>query len=261
MPTLNAQVVYQGLTIKYHTSKPPTPVQQMKLHASYQLAKTMLGKVISEITAIRTAIKQNPFANSVSPLTRKILVHHFHLAEGKDKAAMEQLSTDLGKILSVYRATKTGLDGPMVISDAYASVLRKQNRGIMGATADRGYVSARRDHSQPAKASGLFPRFDPDLAGGTKYSTGLKGSVHIDFDLLLSDSKLSIARTIIHESTHKFRDTEDHAYAWYHQSNVNGTPYNQLTKAEAMDNADSFAYAAVCVYKKKLLTGPINTLS
>jgi hypothetical protein len=259
MPTLNAQVVYQGLTIKYHTSKPPSPVQQVKLHGSYQLAKAMLDKVISEITEIRAAIKRNPFANSVSPLTRTILVHHFHLAEGKDKAAMEQLSTDLGKILGVYRATSNGLNGPTTISDAYSDVLKQAALGNV-VTADRGYVGKRHDHSKPQIAPGKFPLFAANLPNN-KYSAAGLGSIHIDFDLLTTDSKLSIARTIIHESTHKYKDTEDHAYAWYHQSNVNGTPYNQLTKAEAIDNADSFAYAAVCIYKKKLLTGPINTLS
>jgi lysine-specific metallo-endopeptidase family protein len=255
MPTLNAQVIYQGLTIKYHTTKPVTTVQQMKLFASYELAKKILDKVVSEIQSIKSAMISGS-KSGANAMTRNILVHHFHLDEPHDKASKEQWTKDLNHILSFYQATKTGLSGPTTISDAYSDVVKGAS-----ATADRGYVGKRHDHSQPLLPSGHFPIFTGDLKGGTKYSPGRLGSVHIDFDLLNTDSKLSIARTIIHESTHKYKDTEDHAYAWYHQTTVAGTAYNELTKAEAMDNADSYAYAAICIYKKQLLTGPINTLS
>jgi hypothetical protein len=269
MPTLDTTVVYQGLTIKFHSSHAPTELQKMKLYSSFALAKTILDKVIAEIQTIISELerikKKQLLQMSMTSITRQILVHHFHLTLPKDKddPALTTFSNDLKKILGFYRATRAGLNGPMTISDAYAGVLRKLARGVANPSADRGYVSARRDHTQPAKATGLFPRFDPDLAGGTKYSTARKGSVHINFDLLNTDSKLSVARTIIHESTHRFKDTEDHAYAWYHQTNVDpgDKAYNELDKDEAMDNADSYAYAAICIYKKKLLTGPINTLS
>jgi hypothetical protein len=214
-----------------------------------------LSKVIKDIESIHGLLKNNNSTFNLDSITKQVLIHHFHLGEPGDLKSLKKLATDLEGILGVYRATSNGLNGPTTISDSYSDVLQGNST-----SPDRGYVGKKHDHSKPAISPGVFPLYTANRPNN-KYSASRLGSIHINFDLLLTDSKLSVARTIIHESTHKYRDTEDHAYAWYHRSNVNGTPYNQLTKAQAMDNADSYAYAAICIHKKKLLTGPIDTLS
>jgi hypothetical protein len=52
---------------------------------------------------------------------------------------------------------------------------------------------------------------------------------------------LSYARVIIHEATHKYLCTADEAYA--HQDTYAG-----LSLAKTLNNADSYAWAAVSLY-------------
>lgn len=68
-----------------------------------------------------------------------------------------------------------------------------------------------------------------------------KGEMHVSFANLENYSLLSYARVIIHEATHKFFDTEDHAYA--HQDT-----YGTLSLTQCLENADSYAWAAISLY-------------
>lgn len=54
--------------------------------------------------------------------------------------------------------------------------------------------------------------------------------IHVDFDTLNQGNEF--ARTIVHEASHKFVGTEDHAYM----------PANNLTPDQGQTNADSYAY-------------------
>ena len=73
-----------------------------------------------------------------------------------------------------------------------------------------------------------------------------RGSIHVNFQQLLKEEKqvsaLRVARTIIHEASHKFCNTQDHAYA-------TDAGYRVLQDHEALWNADSYAYTAVSLYK------------
>lgn len=62
-----------------------------------------------------------------------------------------------------------------------------------------------------------------------------RGSIHVEFNLLKQALRPVVSMTIIHEASHKFCGTKDHAYAYDPQ-------YKRLTRAEAADNADSYAY-------------------
>ena len=54
----------------------------------------------------------------------------------------------------------------------------------------------------------------------------------------------SAVKTLIHEASHKFAGTLD--YAYIHQAN-----YKTLTMPQAVNNADSFAFAAISNYQQK----------
>lgn len=84
-------------------------------------------------------------------------------------------------------------------------------------------------------------------AGYTKGNPTQQGSIHLAFDLLGTYSETAIARIIAHEATHKFADTEDHAYM--HEARWTG-----MTMGQACDNADSYAYAACSVLRNRLIT-------
>ena len=68
-----------------------------------------------------------------------------------------------------------------------------------------------------------------------------KGEMHVSLQLLEAYSVLSYARIIIHEATHKYLCTADEAYA--HQDT-----YATLSLVKALNNADSYAWAAVSLY-------------
>lgn len=79
-----------------------------------------------------------------------------------------------------------------------------------------------------------------------------KGEMHVSLDMLKSYSALSYARIIIHEATHKYLCTADEAYA--HENEYSG-----LSLANALNNADSYAWAAVSLYCGQVKMGsPTN---
>ena len=84
------------------------------------------------------------------------------------------------------------------------------------------------------------------LVPGVEVRTEQRGSIHVNFQQLLKEEKqvsaLRVARTIIHEASHKFCNTQDHAYA-------TNAGYRMLQDHEALWNADSYAYCAVSLYK------------
>jgi hypothetical protein len=69
-----------------------------------------------------------------------------------------------------------------------------------------------------------------------------RGSIHLNFRLMkkINFGPLRIARTIIHEASHKFANTMDHAYA-------DETNYKSLSRNQMLINADSYAYIAICL--------------
>jgi hypothetical protein len=68
-----------------------------------------------------------------------------------------------------------------------------------------------------------------------------KGEMHVSLEKLKDYSALSYARIIIHEATHKYLCTADEAYA--HENTYAG-----LSLAQALNNADCYAWAAVSLY-------------
>jgi hypothetical protein len=67
------------------------------------------------------------------------------------------------------------------------------------------------------------------------------GEIHVGFSKVAGYSAISLARIIIHEATHKYLKTRDEAYAW-------DPAYGALSLVQALNNADSYAWAAVSLY-------------
>jgi hypothetical protein len=80
-------------------------------------------------------------------------------------------------------------------------------------------------------------------------------SIHFDFHYLTTAgvaskySHLSVARTIIHEASHRFASTKDFAYIF-------NAPYGTLGKNKAVNNADSYAWMAISIYKNFNFNSP-----
>jgi hypothetical protein len=100
---------------------------------------------------------------------------------------------------------------------------------------EEGYVSA-------AKTN--FDKTEWQYQGGkwVNFLSGFRhGEVHVEFGEVVNYTANSLARLIIHEATHKYFNTDDEAYA--HENTYAG-----LSLAQSLNNADSFAWAAVSLY-------------
>ena len=81
----------------------------------------------------------------------------------------------------------------------------------------------------------------------TNYRPPERGPIHPDFDLAgRSYSPRGLARIIIHEASHRFQFTRDKAY------NYNRPKFEAMTVDDALNNADSWAYAALSIDSKSV---------
>jgi hypothetical protein len=81
---------------------------------------------------------------------------------------------------------------------------------------------------------------DPANADGLRIAD--RGRIHINFVWALTRTHQRVARTIIHEASHKFVGARDHAYKY-------NPAYASLTLEEAKTNADSIACFAYYLWK------------
>jgi len=98
-----------------------------------------------------------------------------------------------------------------------------------------GYVS--NPKGKNAIATGLFSGFQ-------------NGEIHINFDKMHTGGYThdACARVLIHEAAHKYWGVSDHCYAWN-----NG--YENLSINQCLDNADSYAWAALSIEAGHLIKG------
>ncbi len=70
--------------------------------------------------------------------------------------------------------------------------------------------------------------------------------IHIEFSNVTKYPRLLLALAIVHEATHKFAHTDDHAY-------TDDDNYEKLIVAQRIENADSFAHAAISIFLNELI--------
>jgi hypothetical protein len=232
MPTLDTRgvVISNDLTVNYDSSRIPTDQQTKFLDDALKLARTILVSHVLKTLDNATAPHVN-MESSLDPTLLTILRTHFRLPAFSANYLISHFKTDMKIVKTIFQLTSHGIGQPITIADSYSAVV--DGRRTEPA---KGYVRAR---------AGAVA--DP-VTG--KIPTAQKGSIHIDFGVLkttATSTLLTAARTIIHEGTHKFGLTKDHSYRY-------NTGYKLLTKAQALDNADSYAYTAVSIYKKKPIT-------
>ena len=70
----------------------------------------------------------------------------------------------------------------------------------------------------------------------TAYTNGRYGRIHIDFEIIKPHNEYYVARSLIHEASHKFMHTRD--YCYFDNGAMNRT---QLPTTQLLNNADSIA--------------------
>lgn len=113
-----------------------------------------------------------------------------------------------------------------------------------------GYVSQPKE-----KSVNLFGQKFTILERGTSMQQGLfsgirNGEIHINFNKMHTGgyTHQAAARVIIHEACHKYWGVDDHKYGWE-------AGYDNLSIEELLDNADSYAWAALSIEAGHLIKG------
>lgn len=246
--------VIRGLKVNYHSNKVPTPQQLFRLHESLELAKVMARRALDITT---NAYKQIVLGE----IEYEIFCFHFRLPP-LDRKIMKAWHPYLARIHRVYSHVVSYLNEAITISDSYSCELNGNNQlalaegvvfaknKVMGLDQQTGDTIVRPDAMKKKTI------FDPGWGKtgkvkALKLNRSQKGSIHVPFEKLTVKPLLYQARTLIHESTHKVKDTRDVHYAM-------DMEYKTMTPVEAIDNADSYAWTALCLYKNMLVKNTAN---
>jgi hypothetical protein len=266
MPTNDVPVTIKGLRIKYASDAflRPSSEQLHRLCDGWERANQVLRSVLTE--RLESLITDaTPLLSGVGQPTIDALQWHFKLpplggastpGERIAAATWKTWVEPMKQIRSTLAATLAGLStNGITIADNFMTVFKRElraggtseignvQRAISAAAGSRGAVSLKK------AAITAMPQEDRDKRSRNDLSAALtpdqKGSIHINFVTQLAGGQtknLHVARTIIHEATHKFADTRDFAYA-------DDAGYKDLSMEQALCNADSYAYTAVSLYK------------
>lgn len=263
------------LIIKY--APPPAsaynPAIRSKLVCSMDLARRVVSSACDQMRWL--AVKSHVTVAEIGDVPYRTLRRHFSLPVLPSTGVIPDLTwtawaKSVNTIAFNLLRISQGLELPVTIADAQSTNEKKIQPEIVALltaqypdpaqrvmvddvakTYARGQAMARSGFVAVKSAAaatmppGALPRYRAgDLT--VPVSAAEKGSIHLNFLTQLADrsvTNLRVAGTIIHEASHKFCDTRDFAYS-------QDPGYGTLTTTQALMNADSYAFAAVCLYKK-----------
>lgn len=229
----------------------PTDAMKSAAAEATRVAARIMRKVNDEFAGILMLRRKE------SQLMQDVLATHFHLRAGDDAGGMLKNNV-VDKKLSLRGIVEK--DRRWVLERIRQNMLSLSfhlNTGVylIDIDASRRDIEsgvavnpANADASTEAFVSPTKTKFDPNtwrVTDAKFYSNTMSGfrngEIHVSLDMLKDYSALSYARIIIHEATHKYFNTDDEAYA--HEDTYPG-----LSLAETLNNADSYAWAAVSLY-------------
>lgn len=270
-----------NLKIKYSPNFPISPEEQARLFRCFMLARNSLRTAIARIdrlTLSGPARKETPSSTVLDTLR----YHYFQFCPIEELSEMWRLN--VMTIANNFRKIHLCFHGSVAIADAYATIVGREKRKILNSGVLPEYSDFKEKIlSATAGVKGMVPLKKSFIAGltpeqetsilnkrliaqnvaATPHLTDAErrcvaeveiteqdyGSIHINFHALLKGadkfSDRQIARTIIHEGSHKFCNTMDHAYTH------DGT-YPYLCNSQTLTNADSYAYAAISLAEGRL---------
>lgn len=240
-----------GLCISYNAQHPPTAAQKTAVLEGAGRAREIIRKANDEFAAV--VLLRRP----ESALFQQVLQTYFHLSTSAADLAGGQLKDNIVNKPFSFRALKEK-DRRWVLNKIRENMLSVSfhlntgmylidfdwsHRDILGgqprvpAPSDiEGHVWGEKYDYDKATWRYTNMRYSDSLFCGMKH-----GEIHVSLENMVNYSANSYARVIIHEAIHKYPNIEDQAYAW--DANFAG-----LSLAQTLDNADSYAWAAVSLY-------------
>jgi len=170
----------------------------------------------------------------------KIFRRHFKLADPGNEQRDE--------VERVFAATSQGLNGAVIVSDLFAAKDGQRGGGLVDGA--EGQVAFSADEDVAYLRDIMAPENRDRSADVTRQhlARSADAQIFIAFANMKFWNVAQMARVILHEATHKFAFTGDYAY------HSNDRDWNALTGANAVKNADSYAYGAVSVKASSALS-------
>ena len=261
------------LVVKYAPTSAYTADCRTKLVCSVDLARRAVSDACDQLRWL--AVKSKVTVAEIGDVPYRTLRRHFSLPALPASGIIPDATWDTWVknvntiALNLLRISQ-GLEQPVTIADAQATNEKNilptavaqltalypdpAKRAMVDEAAQmyaRGQAMARSGFVavKSAAAAAMPPGALSSYRAGdltVQVRTEDKGSIHLNFLTQLADKSVGnvrVAGTIIHEASHKFCDTRDFAYS-------HDPGYGTLTSAQAVMNADSYAFTAVCLYKK-----------
>lgn len=244
----------------YHSSRRPTEEMVKKICESLDLARDIVNDAQTKLSYALTDPKRHPefqasWGDTSIPDTKvakEAVLYHFLI----DTPSPEE---EFGRIINVIGDTLDGLDavnGDVTVSD----VLSQYRWDLYKVYVDRlswedareelrGKFRPKSKHQptadKPRSGYVLFKEWEEEFLDGIITRSEAK-SIHIEFSNVTQYPMLLLALAIVHEATHKFAHTEDHAY-------TDDDEYQKLTVKQRIENADSFAYVVISIALNQLI--------
>jgi len=206
---------YNKLLVKARINDAVTIARRMATETRNLVSKSMTAAI-----EMRMGPGPHGLVTTLSPTVEAAVAAHFKLPAPMTQANADDW-TDLFKYLNtVYMMISQGINGPLKIVDIPSADKLDTN----------GSVSL-----SDAKAL--------DTADPSGLRVAKRGRIHINFHWVTTRTAQRVARTVIHEASHKFVGARDHAYK------PNKPNYAALTPKLARTNADSIACFAYYTWK------------
>lgn len=251
--TDHMEVLSPGVVIGYKKAAAganyPSDAMKSSIIAAASRARRIMRKANNEFAAVVLLRKKE------SALFQQVLATHFGLVAGdtaggyltdntvnKSFSARTIFEKDRRWVLEKIRKNMLSLSFHLN-TGVYLIDIDADNRDLEtgiakapGTISALGYVSPEKTSFDPLTWRTRGARWGSGITCGFRH-----GEIHVSFARHLNFSSISYAQTIIHEATHKYFNTEDHAYA-------DDPTYFTLSLADRLENADSYAWAAVSLY-------------
>jgi len=150
--------------------------------------------------------------------------------------AMATFTTDLNTIIAKLTTTEAGLKNPFQIVVGNICDLDDIKDGIRDA-----FLELKQGEFRSALAELKYIR--TGTRGWVGPPTNALQRIHLNVNMVDKDAEDRIARTIIHEATHKFAGTDDIAYK------ADNLKHNAGGHANLTNNADSYAWCCRRIWK------------
>ncbi|MDR6539603.1 hypothetical protein [Variovorax soli] len=229
----------------------PSDAMKAAAVAGTNLAARIMRSVNDEFAAILMLRRKE------SALMQQVLAAHFHLIAGddaggtlKDNVVNKKFSARavfekdrrwvLEKIRQNMLSLSFHLNTGVYLIDIDASRRDIESGGVVNPAAANLTTEAFVSPTKTKYDANTWRTTDAKYYSNT-ISGFRNGEIHVSLERLKDYSALSYARIVIHEATHKYFNTDDEAYA--HENT-----YAALSLAETLNNADSYAWAAVSLY-------------